>query len=199
MRSKIETLILDQNFPYIQPWFYENPYALRCELGIGDSDYMQNAYRRANEIFFILFPDGQPDAVLFNQYVYEEPCTDICADQDRAFYELMTARRHVVVPNLLTYEDQEKQEKTYIRNRTVCYRDSNEFDVPSLLSGGIHVQTAEAGLVSFSNECILSIYDDRGCDVVFATQEKLREFYPKLEPYFLSYDVAEMNRRYLGK
>ena len=55
---------------------------------------------------------------------------------------------------------------------------------------------APVGFVSFENECILSIYDDRGCDIVFATHEKLREFYPLLKPYFLTYDAEEMARRY---
>ena len=50
--------------------------------------------------------------------------------------------------------------------------------------------------MSFENECILSIYDDRGCDIVFATKEKMREFYNKLNPYFLEYDAEEMSRRF---
>jgi hypothetical protein len=54
----------------------------------------------------------------------------------------------------------------------------------------------DISFVSFENECILSIYDSRGCDIVFATQEKMKEFYHTLEPYFLDYDRAEMERRY---
>ena len=42
----------------------------------------------------------------------------------------------------------------------------------------------------------LSIYDHRGCDIVFATKEKMREFYNKLKPYFLEYDAEEMSRRF---
>ena len=39
-------------------------------------------------------------------------------------------------------------------------------------------------------------HDDRGCDIVFATREKLLELYPLLKPYFLAYDAEEMERRY---
>jgi hypothetical protein len=60
MQSDIEKRLLDRDFAYLRPWFYQNPHALRCELGQGDDSetYMHNAYRHAKEIFAILFPDG---------------------------------------------------------------------------------------------------------------------------------------------
>lgn len=196
----IENLVKDQNFSYLQPWFYQNPHALRCELGQGnDSEtYMHNAYRRAKEIFAILFPDGQPDAVIFDHFVCETPYRSRYAHKERAFFTRMTARRHVIVPNLRTHEDGEpEEEKTYTRNRVVSYRDTEDFPVHRLIRRCIwEQQLAPVGFVSFENECILSIYDDRGCDIVFATREKLREFYPPLKHYFLDYDAEEMARRY---
>ena len=196
----IEALILSPEFAYLRPWFYQNPHAFRCELGQGDDSetYMHNAYRRAKEIFAILFPDGQPDAVIFDQYVYETPYRSRYAHKERAFFNRMTARRHVIVPNLRTYEDEDgEEEKTYTRNRVVSYRDGEDLPVHRLIRRNIWEQHfAPVGFVSFENECILSIYDDRGCDIVFATHEKLREFYPLLKPYFLDYDAEEMARRY---
>ena len=198
--SQIEALILSPDFAYLRPWFYQNPHALRCELGQGDDSeiYMHNAYRRAKEIFAILFPDGQPDAVIFDQFVYETPIREPYAHKERAFFNRMTARRHVIVPNLRTYEDGEpEEEKTYTRNRVVSYRDGEDFTVARFIRRCIwEQQLAPVGFVSFENECILSIYDDRGCDIVFATHEKLRAFYPLLKPYFLAYDAEEMARRY---
>ena len=200
--SAIEKLIGDRDFAYLQPWFYQNPHALRCELGQGDDTetYMHNAYRRAKEIFAILFPDGQPDAVIFDQFVYEMPYRSRYAHKERAFFTRMTARRHVIVPDLRTYEDEDGEtEKTYTRDRVVSYRDGEDLPVYRLIRRNIwEQQLAPVGFVSFENECILSIYDDRGCDIVFATHEKLREFYPLLMPYFLEYDLAEMARRYGG-
>ena len=198
--SQIESRLLSQDFAYLRPWFYQNPHALRCELGQGDDteSYMHNAYRRAKEIFAILFPDGQPDAVIFDQYVYEIPIREPYAHKERAFFNRMTARRHVIVPTLRTHEDGDpEEEKTYTRNRVVSYRDTEDFPVHRLIRRCIWEQhLAPVGLVSFENECILSIYDDRGCDIVFATHEKLREFYPPLKHYFLDYDAEEMARRY---
>ena len=200
MQSDIEKRLLDRDFAYLQPWFYQNPHALRCELGQEDDSetYMHNAYRRAKEIFAILFPDGQPDAVIFDQFVYEMPYRSRYAHKERAFFTRMTARRHVIVPNLRTYEDGEpEEEKTYTRNRVVSYRDAEDFPVHRLIRRNIWEQHfAPVGFVSFENECILSIYDDRGCDIVFATHEKMRAFYPLLKPYFLDYDAEEMARRY---
>ena len=52
MKSTIEKFILDHSFDYRQPYFYSNPYALRCELGIRDTteEYMKNARERAASI-----------------------------------------------------------------------------------------------------------------------------------------------------
>ena len=200
MQSDIEKRLLDRDFAYLRPWFYQNPHALRCELGQGDDTetYMHNAYRRAKEIFAILFPDGQPDAVIFDQYVYETPVREPYAHKERAFFNRMTARRHVIVPNLRTYEDEDGEtEKTYTRDRVVSYRDGEDLPVHRLIRRNIwEQQLAPVGFVSFENECILSIYDDRGCDIVFATHEKMREFYPRLKPYFLDYVAVELARRY---
>ena len=70
-KSKIEDLISNKNFPYLQPYFYNNQFALRCELGIGDGDqYITNAKKRATEIFDILFPDGA-DAIIFNYWIFD--------------------------------------------------------------------------------------------------------------------------------
>ena len=50
--------------------------------------------------------------------------------------------------------------------------------------------------VSFDNQCIFSVYDDRGCDIVFFDVEKYKEFYIKLEQYFLDYDRETMRKTY---
>ena len=68
--SKVEEQILSRDFDYLQPYFYNNPYALRCELGIGDTTeaYMSQARQRANAIYDILFPHGA-DAIIFNYWI----------------------------------------------------------------------------------------------------------------------------------
>ncbi len=219
-KSKIEHLICNKDFSYLQPYFYNNQFALRCELGIGEGDrYMTNAKKRATEIFDILFPDGA-DAIIFNYWIFdysdcgqaekiefekqEMDMEEIIHNrienevkQLRFLSEMQAEYRHFSVRNLETYGDFDDE---YIdklrRNRVVCYRDDKEFDYNTLIDREINGRGHDVGFVSFQNDCILSVYDDRGCDIVFATQAKLKKFYHLLKPYFLSYDAEEMKKRF---
>ena len=216
MQSKIETLILDRSFDYLQPYFYSNPYALRCELGVGKTktEYGKAARERAEKIYRILFPQ-KADAILFNYWIYDwsdsgeaeekryagDPgriTEDLVRRESRALRFLsdcMMRYRHVSVKGLKTYDDPADPDAPR-RNRIVCYADDVGFDDLTLIEGQIKDENnSEVSLVSFANECILSVYDDRGCDVVFASYEKMRDFYPLLQPFFLPYDLNEMEDR----
>ena len=218
MSSKIESLILSPDFPYLQPYFYTHPYALRCELGRGDTSeaYYATARQRAEAIYSLLFP-RTADAMFFNYWVYDwsdsgEAQSKLFEDADtfvaqrvaretralRFLSESMMRYRHVSVKKLKTYSEPDDGDYDDIRrDRIVCYADGVGFDDRGLLWPQIESENnSEVSLVSFENECILSVYDDRGCDVVFADPDKFRAFYPLLRPYFLAYDFAEMERRY---
>lgn len=215
-KSKIEQMIRDRGFSYLRPYFYNNPYALRCELGIGrDEDYLANAKKRAMEIYDILFPAGA-DAIIFNYWIYdhsdcgeadtEDPdweesvrySVEREAKQLRFLLECQRNYRHFTVRNLATYDDPEDCEGMIRRNRVICYRDGKALDHSALIEGEFGPYGHEVSFVSFENECILSVYDDRGCDIVFATREKMNAFYQKLRPYFLDYDLEEMEKRHKG-
>ncbi len=220
--SIVENKIRSKEFSYLNPYFYNHPFALRCELGIGDSneDYMENANRRALEIYDILFPQGA-DAIVINHWMYDycdsgdaeincyDPDDDIEGiienriesetEKLRFLSECQMKYRHVTVRNLPTYDDPGDEEfERNRRNRVICFSDGIGFDHRHLIEQEIRWEGHEVSFVSFTNECIFSVYDDRGCDVVFMTHEKLRDFYHKLQPYFLEYDVQEMERRYNG-
>lgn len=216
--SIVEEKISSPDFSYLQPYFYSNPYALRCELGQGDDhdEYMATALKRALEIHDILFPNGA-DAIFLNHWLCDF-CDTGPAEQDsceetmeeaigcslefemrklRFLLENQFRYRHVTVRDLPTYD--EPGDPDYglnRRNRVVCFSDEKGFDHETLLKNEIFWEGYEVSFVSFENECIFSVYDDRGCDVVFMTREKLREFYHRLEPYFLDYDREEMERRF---
>ena len=218
--SKIEKMILSRDLDYLQPYFYTNPYALRCELGMGDTreEYMREARRRAREIHRILFPHGA-DAILFNYWITDwsdsgEAGEKTCSDPDgaiertvreearalRFLSECMMRYRHVSVKDLKLYDHMRDPDAGVLRrDRVVCYADGRGFDDGLIIEGQIASEdNSEVSLVSFENECILSVYDDRGCDVVFADHDALRAFYAALKPYFLPYDMEEMEKRYLG-
>lgn len=193
-------MILDRSFDYLRPYFYSNPYALRCELGIGKTqkEYMKQARERATRIYKILF-SSKADAIIFNQWIYDRSDggdagrQEYYDDAESALLENYKNYRHVSVEGLKTYDP---DDSNVLRNRIVCYSDDIGFDDLSLIEKQIiDDNNSEVSLVSFENECILSVYDDRGCDIVFSTHEKMRQFYHLLEPFFLQYDSDLMMRR----
>ena len=81
-------------------------------------------------------------------------------------------------------------------NRMICYSDGRGFDNEKLIRQCAEDRfNPDLGFVSFKNECVMCIYDDRGCDIVFADAGKFLAFYPKLEPYLLDYDRGLMEER----
>ena len=215
--SRVEKLILSRDFDYLQPYFYSNPHALRCELGVGRTreEFARNARARAERICRILFPHGA-DAFIFNYWIYDWSDTGDaemleCEDPEgvierrvqsemksfRFLNECLMRYRHVSVKDLGIYDDPDDPNAQFTRrDRIVCYPGEEGFDELSLIDKQIESDdNPEIGLVSFDNECILSVYDDRGCDVVFTCHEKMKRFYPLLEPYFLDHDRAEMEKR----
>ena len=218
MSSKIEAMILSPDCQYYHPYFYSHPWALRCELGRGDTSeaYYAAARQRAEAIYSILFPHGA-DAMIFNYWVYDwsdsgeaqagdykDPAEYVAYQVEKEARSLrfllssMMKYRHVSVKKLKTcLEPDDPDFDDVRRDRIVCYADGPGFDDKGLLWAQIESENnSEVSLVSFENECILSVYDDRGCDVVFADPEHMRAFYPLLRPYFLEYDLKEMARRY---
>lgn len=231
MKSKIEELILSKDFQYIKPYFYDNPSALRCELGIGDDEvWMKNAKTRAKQIYDILFPHSA-DALIFNYWMFDHSMQFTPADMSdfgvlepdkdgfddgiweawkeksilremnslNFLYDMKGKYRYAIVRGLNAFYDPDDYDENVRRDRIVCYPNENGFDdmkyIEDQLADDLD-KDMEVSLVSFENECILSVYDDRGCDVVFATHEKMKEFYHKLEPFFLQYDLEEMKKRY---
>lgn len=201
--SKIESFITDASFSYKKPWFYNNPFALRCELGIGDSTrvYLKNAKKRAFEIFDVLFQDP-PDAIFFDYYIEDFSSWDgfhtnrIIGNLKRNIRFLaqhLDKYENTVIFNIPLDEDE--KELIVQKNRIICYTDV-KYPYKKRVIENFSWGSRTVHFASFTNECILSIYDDRGCDIVFATKEKMREFYDKLKPYFLEYDIEEMAKRF---
>lgn len=201
--SKIEKLITDPTFSYSEPWFYNHPFALRCELGIGKTKrtYLKNAEKRGLEIYDILF-QTPPDAVFFNYYIEDlstwgniivDNTVDYFKEKIQLLADHVNNYESTVVFNIPLTEDE--KENSIQKNRIVCYTD-HRYPYKKTVTENFSWSAPTVHLVSFENECIFSVYDDRGCDIVFATKEKMQEFYNKLKPYFLDCDAEEMAKRY---
>jgi hypothetical protein len=212
---RVEDLLKNPDFPYLQPYFYNNALSLRCELSTGTK---RSAIRRAREIMDLLM-GKTPEAVVFNYHLTDFSDSGPAAKEvydgvegaesvhsgylrdvtrmTRFLLAMQTEYRHEViknVPSVLTEE-----EGLVLNNRIICYSDGAGFDTDKFLKLCIDDRfDPDIGFVSFENDCILSIYDDRGCDVIFANEEKFLEFYDKLEPYFLEHDRQLMEERKAG-
>ena len=186
--SDVIEQIQDGSFLYLQPWFYNNKLALRCELGIGDGkEYINNAVCRAIQIANILFENKKIDAAFYHRYFYNDGYisdTDGFSLNDDKIVEL----------DKRLFRDFD-EDLTAI-NRHISY--NIDFStLESILKSQIECQINPlVSFVSIENECIFSVYDDRGCDIVFFSVEKYKEFYLKLEQYFLDYDREKMKETF---
>lgn len=211
--SVIEELLLDPEFDLLRPLFYTNPYALRCELALGETwdERMKSARQRARQIYEILFPNGA-DAITFD-YMYDSKDPKEMKRVARILPSSLKKYRHACIKGLRTGDEGDEECESWRRDRILCYSDGIGFDDLAVIDKQIYEEAgvddgllpkayrglkADISLVSEKNECLMFVYDDRGCDIVFATHEKLREFYPLLRPYFLLYDLEEMELRYNG-
>ena len=182
--------ISDDSFLYLQPWFYNNQLALRCDLEIGEDKYMENAFSRAIQIASILFENRKIDAAFFNQYFDADGSVYVEGD-----FELNIDKKIDLNRNLLLASNDIDDDISAVK-RCIAY-DVDFITLESILKNQIECQINPlVSFVSLDNQCIFSVYDDRGCDVVFFTKEKYKEFYVKLEQYFLDYDREKMRKTF---
>ena len=188
--SNIIEQLTDSEFLYLQPWFYNNKLALRCELGIGEDDYMENAFSRAIQIANILFANKKIDAAFFNQYFDADGAVLVEGD-----FALNIDMKVDLDRNLLLAADDIDDDISTVK-RCIAY-DVDFITLESILKNQIECQINPlVSFVSLDNQCIFSVYDDRGCDIVFFSKEKYKEFYLKLEQYFLDYDREKMRETF---
>ncbi|MDE7107144.1 MAG: DUF3885 domain-containing protein [Clostridiales bacterium] len=204
--SSIEKMILDRDFKYEPPYFYNNALALRCELGIGDTneEYLANAKSRAEAIYHILFENGV-DMFFFDSYMYDWDFDMgdtvyinrvVSTERDKLKFCLGYQKKfkHKVVRDIPVHEADRAD--ICRRNRICCYPDE-KFNAVEALNAQIDEQLNPIiHWVSFTNDCIFTVYDDRGCDVVFYDKNNFVKFYPLLKKYFLDYDLGLMEQRY---
>ncbi len=190
----MESRLLDPDFAYSRPWFYNQPWALRCELGLGDDyrSFTASAQSRAEAIAAILFVGGQSD-VVFADMVMAPNGKPMCR-VERKRLGLLTARyRTMTVPNIAVspLDDEENA----LQSRFIFYRDDANFDMPAVIAACFDERGSTLHFLSRSADCVMSIYDSRGCDIVFATPAAMLRHYGALETYFLEYDRVDMEVR----
>ena len=189
--SNIRKQILDGSFLYLQPWFYNNKLSFRCELGIGEGkEYMDNAFHRAISIANILFANKTIDAAFYHQYFDNDGRTYDANALILKIDKIVELDRYSLI-RLEAIDDDISAVKRYISYNI-------DFDtLESILKSQIECQlNPMVNFVSFDNEFVFSVYDDRGCDIVFFNNDKFKEFYSRLEPYFLESDREKMKETF---
>ena len=188
--NTIREKIIDPTFDYSQPWFYRNKLSLRCELGIGKGKkYMDNAIDRAMKIANLLFENKKIDAAFYDEYFIDGKACEV-GNFGINIDEVINLDMDVLHSIDLIDEDIEtvKRYISYNVDFVVFERIiKNQMD---------NQYSPLVSFVSFDNQFIFSVYDDRGCDIVFFSEDKYKEFYAKLEPYFLDYDRTTMKNTY---
>jgi len=191
VKDKIES----SSFLYLEPWFYNNELSIRCELGIGnDNEYFINAENRALEILNILFDDSI-DCVFTHEYTYIEDFNENIIFWDKDYREpepLFVAEKTIE----LEIDDLDKD----IYEDLSTIKRNLSYNVPKIkiidaIKQMFKNQSYVYHFVSYKNNLIYSIYDDRGCDIVFFKKEDYKKYYSKLEKYFLEYDKELMEKR----
>lgn len=168
--SIVKEKIEDINFLYQQPWFYNNKLSLRCELGIGDeSVYLENAVKRALDILNILFKDDIIDCVFLDEYTIEDDINDnviFVNDEVKSndINEHFTFDK--IIDLNITHNDNELYENFVSIKRHFVY-DVDKSIIETIIKQQILNDSNIYHFVSFNNNFIYSIYDDRGCDIVF--------------------------------
>ena len=205
--NTIEEMIQKRDFRYEPPYFYNNQFALRCELGIGESNEarLANAKKRATEIFNILF-ENNVDMFFFDNFIYdfdfdtgETVYIDnlISLEKKRLKFSLSYQKKfnHIVIRDIPFDNDGDNNDEIVRRNRICCYPNKKFNAIETLYSQIDNQENPIIHFVSCDNSCIFSVYDDRGCDIVFFDKKKFQHFYPLLQTYFLDYDLALMEQR----
>ena len=189
--SNIRKQISDGSFLYLQPWFYNSKLSFRCQLGIGEGkEYMDNAFHRAISIANILFANKTIDAAFYHLYF----------DNDGRTYDanalILKIDKIVELDRYSLIELEAIDVDIAAVKRYISY--NIDFDtLESILKSQIECQlNPPVNFVSFDNEFVFSVYDDRGCDIVFFNNDKFKEFYSRLEPYFLEYDREKMKETF---
>ena len=182
--------ISNSTFLYLQPWFYNNELALRCELGIGEDNYMENAFSRAIQIANILFENRKIDVAFYHQYFDRHGSVHVAGN-----FALNIDKEVELNKKSLIAMDAIDDEISAVK-RCISYN-VDFMTLKSILKSQIECQVNPlVSFVSLDNQCIFSVYDDRGCDIVFFSNEKYKEFYLKLEQYFLDYDREKMKETF---
>ncbi|MEC1679920.1 DUF3885 domain-containing protein [Bacillus mojavensis] len=196
-----------ENFPGLRltpPLFYNWQIGIRFEIGVGynvnaaylHNPYIDNAYKRAVTLFKSLHADDDDifviaDAVgfgggrryksklhIFSRYIREKA--------------VLKKLQHIAVS--YTCSDDDKTHRFFLRCkagdvryipmlRAICNQDMG---IKPSISQDIY-------FINIKKRTIFHLYDDRGCDILAAAAETIRDMYETYNSWILDYDREKIN------
>lgn len=186
--SNIFNKIKDKNFLYEKPWLYRNNLALRCDISHIYNMKYKEIINRCLEIFDFIFRDNQVDYIFYHKYQYKNYLINYPIIKN-----VINNEFDLEIKELLKEKDYEGIKSI---KRSIVYN-TNELDFKEIIASQIiNVHESRIHMVSLENKCIFSISDYRACEIVFFDEGKYKEFYLKLEDYFMDYDRSYMKKIY---
>ena len=205
----IKKIISNKNLSYQLPWFYNNKLALRCELGQGDEqeEFIMSAEKRALKIFDVLF-DGNVDLVFFDHEIFDYSrdwgdgdflsLASMDFTYEKNISKLMHEFQdfpHQTIENI-KFDPRFTEDGVIKINRCIAEISGKQVDYKKYVKSIINAKLFPIHFVSYKNQCIYSIYDSRGLDIVFFSKEKYREFFVKLNEFLFEYDLPQMQKTF---
>ncbi len=202
---------IQKNYPQLElkpPVFYSWPTGIRFELGIpgtfSDALYAQKCYKRAIALF---------EAV-------HSPADDIFIVMDvNDFYNGKNLKRqlknfppYVKKSLLFTLQHQElpyifhedNEEGIFKTHRFILQCKTSDIKYAPLLKA---ICNQDLGLkprlchrvyfININRKTIFHVYDDRGCDLLAASSDSIRDIYQKYNDWILDYDRPAIDKVFL--
>lgn len=185
-KSKIEQTVLKPDFCCGDQFTGGNIFTLRCVV------------ESKTELFRALFERGV-DAGFYHLFLYDR-AGELASEGDRAHVLQEEDERFrqfcawANYPHVLISDVAKGDGERLLRvDRLICYFNGIARESLPNFERSIGCGENRLHLISFRNECVFSVYDDR-CEVIFATKEKYCEFFARFKPYCLSGDMRIMQR-----
>lgn len=198
------------NFTLRPPLFYRWKVGIRFELGVNytiedayeNSPYLQGVYRRAITLFKALHAENDDLYIIVDANGYSKRQMLGCKLKVFSRYvkekSVLYRVNHKTIPYIFPEDD---EEGTYKTHRFILKCKTSDFKYISLLKA---ICNQDMGIrpsifhrvyfININRKTIFHVYDDRGCDIIAASPETIREVYNKYNDWLLDYDRAQIDR-----
>ena len=199
------------------PLFYSWEYGIRFEISMPwveheDRSNLQQIKERSTGIFNLVFQDT--DEILLITDIHCEKNDTFLRKRPTNVYkkyvkskELLKTLKHNILPNVFSEDDDEDYEdmvthrfvlsckKSDIRYHQLLSAISYEdFPHPTRILKRNYSSGYDIYFVNVTKKMIYHLYDDRGCDVIAANKEDLRQLYVDCNDWILDYDRDQIDQ-----